>query len=142
MKIYRFYSDWYDKHVRREELEKHSIDAWSSQKIPEHLRTKSYDYLVEGIPSQQPIGLERIHIWEDLPEKGGGWKFSAMNDNGFNKFDLKTFVTKYPETIEEVDSFPPLPFDFYRICLYCLFTRDNKHYEKIRKLCDKLGMFK
>ncbi len=142
MKIYRFYSDWYDKHVRSEELEKQGISVWSGEKIPKKLRSDSYDYLIEDIPSQQPIRFERIHIWEELPERGGGWKFAVMNDNGIVQFELKKSVSSYPETIEEVDSLPPLPLDFYKICLYCIFTSDHKHYLKIRKLGDKLGMFR
>ena len=111
MRIYRFYSSWYDKHKRYEELEKLGIDTWS--KIPKEFRSESYDYLIDDIQSKS-IHVDRLHICENLPHQGEKWSFAPVNDGVNNKFNIQTFVSEYPETIEGVDSLPnDLTLNFY-----------------------------
>lgn len=137
MKIYKFYSSWYDKHERREELKKLGIDSWN--KIPKKLRSQSYDYLIDDIPSQS-IRVDRLHIWKNLPHQGSKWCFSIINDNSFAVFDIKQFVSEYKETVEECNCLPSdLPHDFYVLMLMIAF---NGKFNKIEKLAKKLGFYK
>lgn len=137
MKIYKFYSSWYDKHERVEELEKLGVDAYG--KIPKKYRSESYDYLIDDIPSQS-IRIDRLHIWKNLPHQGNQWIFKAMNSNGFMEFSIHDFVSDYPETIEEVNYLPSdLPHDFYIVMLLIVF---NGKFNKIEKLIKKLGFYK
>ena len=138
MRIYRFYSSWYDKHKRYEELEKLGIDTWS--KIPKEFRSESYDYLIDDIQSKS-IHVDRLHIWENLPHQGEKWSFAPVNDGVNNKFNIQTFVSEYPETIEEVDSLPnDLPHNFY--VLMILITFNHPNFNKISKLATKLEFYK
>lgn len=147
MKIFSFYSSWYDKHTNAKKLEKAGIDPWNFEGggIPEHLRSPHMDFIVSGIPEGEVFHFNMLHIYHNgrsSNDHGDNWRMIFYNGQEEDILKSMSIVpSQYHDTLREVKSLPDLPNRIWFIIFSAIFLgNDWDSYDQLKDILRKNDM--
>lgn len=137
MKIYQFYSDFYDQHNRSIPSEIRDDANYNDKPIPEKYRSRNLDLFITEIDDLLPPDLKHYtaaQIW--WSENRNDWRVELWFSSNMEK--IKLVKEKYHDSIKELNQFPDYtPIHLFAFLVECQFA---EYWEEYRELMEKYGV--